>query len=391
MASAPAWLSPLMARLEVFAPAFSAHAAKRGGLRRYFEGMLSDSRPKSMETMWARPCDPGSYRAPQYFITDAEWSADRVWRFLRAAVPAREGVLVLDDTGFPKQGSASVGVARQYSGTLGKVGNCQVSVTAELRTCAQAWCVGALLHLPQTWLTPAQSARGKILARVDFREKWRLALALLRQVRAAAIAITAVVADAEFGDGTTFRRTLHRLQLAYAVGVSSTLTVFCGTPAMTAAVRPTLAPGVVPVELRDRVATVPARPWRTVSWRNGANAPRGARFWPGRVTPAHDWRRRVVAPEIWLLCQCDRGPTPETEYYFVHLPPTASLKALVRITHQRWAIEQLYAELKDELGFDHFEGRSYHGWQRHVVLTAIAYAFLQGERFRHRRDTLTFL
>ena len=112
MVSAPAWLSRLTDWLEIFAPAFSAHAAQRGGLRRYVEGVLSDSRRKSMEAMWARLRDPGSYQALQYFITEADWSADRVWRFLRAAVPARSGVLALDGTGFPKQGSASVGVAR---------------------------------------------------------------------------------------------------------------------------------------------------------------------------------------------------------------------------------------------------------------------------------------
>jgi SRSO17 transposase len=400
--SAPAWLSRLTDWLEIFAPAFSAHASQRGGLRRYVEGVLSDSRRKSMEAMWARLRDPGSYEALQYFITEADWRADRVWRVLRAAVPARSGVLVLDGTGFPKQGSASVGVARQYSGTLGKVGNCQVAVTAALWTGVQAWCVGALLYVPQTWLTPAQRARGKIPDAVVFQEKWRLALTLLRQVRAAGIAITAVAADAEFGDCTTFRRTLHRLQLAYAVGVSSTLTIFLGTPALTPASvragpgrrrpasRPTLAPDVAPIKVRDLAATIPVRAWRIVRWRNGVHAPWRARFWACRVTPAHDWRRRVVAPEIWLLCQRDLGTTPETKYYFVHLPATASLKALVQLTHQRWAIEQQYAELKDELGLDHFEGRSYHGWHRHVVLTAIAYAFLQGERFRRGRDTLTF-
>jgi len=399
--SAPAWLSRLTDWLEKFAPAFSAHAAQRGGLRRYVEGVLSDSRRKSMEAMWARLRDPGSYQALQYFITEADWRADRVWRLLRAAIPARSGVLVLDGTGFPKQGSASVGVARQYSGTLGKIGNCQVAVTGALWTGVQAWCVGALLYLPQSWLTPAQRARGKIPDAVVFHEKWRLALTLLRQVRAAGITITAVAADAEFGDCTTFRRTLHRLQLPYALGVSSTLTVFRGTPALTPtarptgqrgrpASRPTLAPDVAPVKLRDLAKTVPARAWRPVSWRNGTHAPWRAGFWACRVTPAHDWRRRVVAPEIWLLCQRDLGATPETKYYFVHLPATASLKAVVRLAHQRWAIEQQYAELKDELGLDHFEGRSYHGWHRHVVLTAIAYAFLQRERLRPRRHTLTF-
>jgi len=396
---APVWLTRLTDWLELFEPAFS-HRAQRGGLRRYVEGVLSDSRRKSMEAMWARLRDPGSYQALQYFITEAEWSADGLWRRLRAAIPARAGILVLDGTGFPKQGRASVGVQRQYSGTLGKIGNCQVAVTAALWTGVHAWLVGAQLYLPPSWLTPSQRARGRIPTKVLFQEKWRLALTLLRQVRASGLTVTAVVADAEFGDCTALRRTLHNMELPYALGVSSHLTVFTGTPRTQSpptrtgrgrpASRPRLAPGVLPIKVRDLAAQRSARKWRTVSWRNGSQAPWRARFWACRVTPAHDWRTRRVAPEIWLLCQRDLSATPETTYYFVHLPATASLTAIVRLAHQRWAIEQQYAELKDELGLDHFEGRSFHGWHRHVVLTALAYAFLQRERQRRRRHDLTF-
>ena len=137
---------------------------------------------------------------------------------------------MLDGTGFPKQGRASVGVSRQYSGTLGKIGNCQVAVTAALWTDVQAWVVGAKRYLPATWLTPAQRARGRIPATVVFQEKWRLALSLLRQVRASGITVTAVVADAEFGDCNAVRRLLHAIEVPYALGVSSHLTVFAGTP-----------------------------------------------------------------------------------------------------------------------------------------------------------------
>jgi SRSO17 transposase len=269
-----------------------------------------------------------------------------------------------------------------------------------LWTGVHAWLVGARLYLPTAWLTPSQRARGRIPATVVFQEKWRQALTLLRQVRASGITVTAVVADAEFGDCTAFRRTVHRLGLPYALGVSSHLTVFLGTPSTERPPRQTgrgrpasrlqLAPGVTPINVRKVAAQTPARAWRTVRWRNGTHAPWQARFWACRVTPAHDWRTRRVAPEIWLLCQRDLGDTPETKYYFVHLPATASLKALVRLAHHRWAIEQQYQELKDELGLDHFEGRSFHGWHRHVVLTAIAYAFVQRERQRRRRHHLTF-
>jgi SRSO17 transposase len=397
--TAPQWLARLITWLEQFESCFS-HRAQRGGLRRYVRGLLSDSPRKSMEAMWTRLSDPGSYQALQHFITDAMWSADAVWRTLREVTPAREGVLIIDGTGFPKQGEASVGVQRQYSGTLGKVGNCQVAVTAALWTGMHAWLLGAQLYLPDSWLTKAQRALARIPKTVAFQEKWRQALTLIRQVRAAGITVTAVAADAEFGDCTTFRETLHRWGLAYAVGLSSTVKVFRGTPRLQAPApqagrgrprsRPLLASGVRAVTVAELAAQAPARAWRTVSWRNGTNRAWRARFWACRVTPAHDWRERRVAPEVWLLCQHDLGETPETKHYLVHLPITASLKSLVRLTHQRWAIEQQYQELKTELGLDHFEGRSYPGWHRHVVLTAIAYAFLQQERLRRGRSDLTF-
>lgn len=395
--TAPVWLARLIAWLEQYESCFS-HRAQQGGLRRYVRGLLSDSPRKSMEAMWARLSDPGSYQALQHFITEATWSADAVWRRLREVAPAREGVLIIDGTGFPKQGKASVGVQRQYSGTLGKVGNCQVAVTAALWTGMHAWLLGAQLYLPDSWLTKAQRALARIPKAVAFQEKWRQALTLIRQIRAAGIAVTAVAADAEFGDCTTFRETLHRWGLAYAVGLSSTIKVFRGAPRLVASApqpsrgrpRPLLAPGVTAVTVAELAAQAPARAWRTVSWRNGTSRPWRARFWACRVTPAHDWRERRVAPEVWLLCQRDLGETPETKYYLVNLPITASMKSLVRLTHQRWAIEQQYQELKTELGLDHFEGRSYPGWHRHVALTAIAYAFLQQERLRRGRSNLTF-
>ena len=397
--TAPVWLARLITWLEPFESCFS-HRAQQGGLRRYVRGLLSDSPRKSMEAMWARLSDPGSYQALQHFITDATWNADAVWRRLREITPAREGVLIIDGTGFPKQGRASVGVQRQYSGTLGKIGNCQVAVTAALWTGAHAWLLGAQLYLPDSWLTTAQRTLARIPKTVAFQEKWRQALTLVRQVRAAGISVTAVAADAEFGDCTTFRETLHRWGLPYAVGLSSTVKVFRGAPRLVVPPlqsrrgrprsRPLLAPGVHTATVAELAAQAPARAWRTLSWRNGTNRPWRARFWACRVTPAHDWRERRVAPEVWLLCQRDLGDAPDTKHYLVHLPITASLQALVRLTHQRWAIEQQYQELKTELGLDHFEGRSYPGWHRHVALTAIAYAFLQQERLRRGRSGLTF-
>jgi SRSO17 transposase len=389
--NAPAWLDRLSEWLEPFEVCFT-HVAQRGAFRRYLLGLLSDSRRKSMSAMLERISDPGTYQAFQHFITDAPWSAERVWGQLRHVVPERSGVLILDSTSFPKQGRRSVAVARQYCGALGKIANCQVAVTAALWTGVRAWMLGAALYLPAEWLTPEARERVRIPAAVRFQEKWRLALTLLRQIRAAGFEVTAVLGDAEFGDNATLRRTLQRLKLPYALGISSHLTVFRGTPKVAV---PAKKPGRSrppsrlqlvedgrPEAVRDLAAALPPRAWRRVTWRNGTNRPWAAHFAALRVTPAHDWRRRQLAAEVWVLFERDLGTTPRTKTYLVDLPATASLRSLVRLAHHRWAIEQQYEELKDELGLDHFEGRSFAGWHRHVVLTAMAYAWLQDQRRR---------
>ena len=256
------------------------------------------------------------------------------------------------------------------------------------------------MYLPEEWLTPRQRTRAQIPATVRFAPKWQLALTLLRQVRAAGFTVTAVVGDAEFGDNATLRRTLHRAKLPYALGVSSDLKVFLGTPALEAPppltgtgrprTRRRLPPDTHTVEARAWAATQTPRQWRLVSWRNGTNR-RVAR--PLLCRPRHARarlaRRRRLAPEVWLLCERELAGGDRARYYLVDLPATASLRALVSLAHQRWAIEQQYQELKDEIGLDHFEGRSLPGWQRHVVLTAIAYSFLQIERRRRGQTHLT--
>ena len=146
--TAPAWMDRLARWLEPFESCFG-HVAQRGAFRRYLHGLLSDSPRKSMSSMLARIHDPGSYQAFQHFITHAPWDVAPVWRRLLRRIPDRRGVLILDDTGFPKQGVHSVGVQRQYSGTLGKIGNCQISVTAALWTGVRAWLLGAELYLPE--------------------------------------------------------------------------------------------------------------------------------------------------------------------------------------------------------------------------------------------------
>lgn len=369
-------------------------------LKHYVDGLLNDSARKSMQAMHSRLLDPAPYQAFQHFVTHAPWEAAAVWRQLLAVLPERQGILIFDDTGFPKQGKKSVGVARQYSGTLGKVGNCQIAVTAALWNGKRAWLVGADLYLPDGWHTPERRKQARIPARVQFREKWRMALSLLRRVQSAKLQIHAVAADAGYGDITAFRTALEKLGLPYAVGVSSTLGVFRGHPQTRPAApqtktgrprtRPVMDGRVRSTSISALAKQLPATAWREVSWRNGDNRPWKAEFIAQRVTPSHDWRHRRLAKEVWLLCQRSMGTKPRIKFYLVDLPQEASLAQLVRLTHHRWAIEQQYQELKDELGLDHFEGRTYPGWNHHVVLCAVAYAFLQKERMRKRSGpTLT--
>jgi SRSO17 transposase len=368
------------------------HRAQHVSLRQYVDGLLGDSARKSMSAMLERVSEPTSYQAFQHFITHAPWDADVVWRRLRTVVPERTGILILDETSFPKSGPHSVGVARQYCGALGKVANCQVAVTAALWTGHRAWPMGALLYLPEEWTTDrARCTAARIPPTVEFQEKWRLALTLVRRTRAAGVTMTAVVADAEYGDNSTVRQTLHRLRLPYALGISPTLTMFRGTPRLRIdrqqpppRNRRTGWPDQEPVSVRRLSDALPARAWRRVEWRNGNNPPWEADFAALRVTPATDWRHRRLAPEVWLLCERGLGPTGRRKHYLVSLPSSASLTQLVRLAHHRWAIEQHYQDLKTELGLDHFEGRTYPGWQHHLVIGAVAYAFVQSERMRPR-------
>jgi SRSO17 transposase len=200
------------------------HRAQRLARQTYVHGLFSDSDRKSMQAMVARVTDPITYQGFQHFITHAVWDADHIWRRLLEMLPERSGVLIIDGTSFPKQGIHSVGVARQYCGALGKIANCQVAVTAALWTGVRAWMTGALLYLPTEWLSDRERrAVAQIPGGTAFQEKWRQALTLIRRARAAGVQITAVLADAEFGDVTTFRRALHRWGLPDAGAGASTL------------------------------------------------------------------------------------------------------------------------------------------------------------------------
>jgi SRSO17 transposase len=372
------------------------HQAQRVSLREYLHGLLSDSPRKSMQAMLARVTEPRSYQAFQHFITDAPWDAARLWRRVLALLPERRGVLILDDTAFLKRGTESVGVATQYASRRHHITTCQVAVTAALWTGVRSWFVGAELYLPRAWLTPERRAQARIPAPRRFDEKWRLALHLVRRVRAAGIVLDAVVADAGYGDNAALRMALDRMGLAYVLGIASDTTVFRGMPVLATPARrrgpgrpsrgPRVAPGTPVFAVAALAATLPKTAWHRVRWRHGTNPRLQAYFAAVRVTPVVYWRQYRERHEVWLLCE-RRGPSgPVHRYYFSNVPPQTPLGRIARLAHCRWAVEQQYRELKTNLGIDHFEGRTYPGWHHHIVLTAVAHAFLQQERLRAGAD-----
>ncbi len=324
-----------------------------------------------MQPMHGRLSDPGSYQGLQHFITHSWWEVRPLWGRLRAALPIRQGILALDETSFPKQGRHSVGVRRQYCGAVGKVANCQVAVSSALLAGGVAWPTSLELYLPEEWLTDERRrSTVRIPPPVYFREKWRIALAHVRQVLAAGLRLTAVVADADYGRVARFRSALERLGLPYVLGI----------PFFLAARTSPAAPSTSVAAIAN---ALPPSAWRRIRWGRGTKGPLVARFAAVRVRPVKSRADR------WLLCQ-ESLVDGERTYYFSNLAPSAPLRTLVRIARSRWAIEQQYRELKDELGLDHFEGRSYPGWHHHAVLAAITFTFLQLERLRETAPLPTF-
>jgi SRSO17 transposase len=336
---------------------------QREAASQYIEALFNDSERKSMQAMHGRLSDPVSYQALQHFITDSPWETAPLWARLQAQIPVRAGILALDDTSFPKQGKHSVGVKRQYCGARGKVANCQVAVSTVLFGAKLAWPLTFELYLPQEWLAdPARRTKARIPDTVRFREKWRIALAHIRHVMKAGFQLTAVVADADYGSTAAFRGALERLGLRYAVAIRWFLVMW--TPG---ARRPRTA--------AELAAAIPDPDWQRVAWAKGTKGPLAARFAAIRVRPAKSRGERWLLGERSLI-------DDERKYYLLNLDATASLRDLVTLARSRWPIEQQYRELKDELGIDHFEGRSYRGWAHHIVLTAMAFTFLQLERRR---------
>lgn len=383
-------LARLAEYLDHFAPCFHRRV-QRGAVRHYVEGLAGPSERKNLSGMLSEMSDPVNYQTLQHFITTSPWSDEAVWGRLREVVPERKGVLISDDTGIPKKGAHSVGVQRQYSGTLGKIDNCQIAVTTVLRTAASTWPMAMDLYLPETWADdPDRRAEAEIPEAVQYRPKWKISLDQIEKVRRSGFEIECVVADAGYGDTAEYRLGLARKGLSYVVGVKGTTAAWVEPPRFVAPkknwvgrprTRRLAKNNPKPRPVAEIAAALPANAFRTVGWKNGARKHRGL-FAALRVTPSHGWKKWFKGrrnPEVWLLVERRKD---ETKYYLSNLPAGASIRRLVALAKTRWAVEQNYRDLKEELGFDHFAGRRWGGWHHHAVLTAVTFTFMELERRR---------
>jgi SRSO17 transposase len=300
----------------------------------------------------------------------------------------------VDDTGIPKKGTHSVGVARQYCGVLGKHDNCQVAVSLSLVNRTMSVPSGYRLYLPERW------AKDKVLRKktgiptgVPFRRKWEIALSLIDDLLDQDLPLAPVVADAGYGNATEFRDALAARGFSYAVGIKGDTSVW---PQGTGPLPPEAYGGrgrppvrvrrtadAKPVSARSLAMELPKRRWRAVRWREGTKGAMRSRFAAVRVRPAHRDQKRHHPREIeWLLIEWPKDEKEPTKYWFSTVPKKVKIEEIVQLAKIRWRIERDYQELKDELGLDHYEGRSWRGFHHHGVLCIAAHCFLAAERAR---------
>ncbi|WP_116211586.1 IS701 family transposase [Streptomyces olivoreticuli] len=375
---------------EVFAPLARADQRAKGQL--YMRGLLLDGRRKSMQPMAQRL--GVDHQVLQQFVTSSTWPAAAVRMGLarRAVGVVRPEVWVVDDTGFPKDGDFSPGVAAQYSGTLGKVSNCQVGVSIHAATDTASCPLNWRLFLPAEWDGPGAAGRRakcRIPSGQCHRTKWQLAAEMLDELAAAGLWPALVVADSAYGDNARFRSALEERGLAYALQVKGGLTAHGGdavpyTPPYSGlGPRPLPRYRTRPVPLHEHVLAAGRDRVRTIAWREGSRGPMAAPFSLLRVRPAG--RRPKPAddgtiPTRQLIAQWSGQVSGPVKYWISNLPADIPPATLVRLAKLRWRIEHDYRELKTALGLDHFEGRSFDGWHRHVTLVTAAHLFLTEQR-----------
>ncbi len=369
---------------EMYAPL--VRCDQRAKAEQYVRGLLLEGRRKSIQPMAARLAD-GDEQGLQQFITDSPWEDRPVRRRLARRVTAEiepDG-WVIDDTGLPKDGRFSPGVARQYCGALGKTANCQVIVSVNAVTDRASCPLDWRLFLPEEWdADEERRKRAKIPEEVRHREKWRLALDIIDELIAWGLARKVVQADGGYGDITAFRVGLEERELEYVVQVKGVTSAY---PADAAPVTPRYRGRgrppkprypEKPSSLRALVLAAGPDAAQTVTWREGDRGPLSSRFIALRVRPANDAQRDDggVLPERWLLAEWPAGKDEPVKYWLSNLPADTPLVRLVHLAKLRWRIEHDYRELKQCLGLDHYEGRTYRGLHHHLTGVTVAHAFL---------------
>lgn len=386
-------LAKLRRELEGFATELTeglGRLERRQALMQYVSGLLLEGERKAIAPMAQRMTSEDDVEALrqrlQQAVVVAKWDSsvvfERLARKLQARVPRLEA-FVIDDTGFAKQGDHSVGVARQYSGTLGRTDRCQVAPSLHVANERSSGCIGMRLYLPESWASDAKRReKAGVPEDVSFQPKWQLALDMLRQAREWGLPDYVVLADAGYGEVGPFRRELEQLGLSYVVGISSTIAVWPpgakpSVPAYRGRGRPPTQhrdPDTRPVKVCDLVE---GTRFRKVTWRMGSKGSQSARFAVVRVRTAHGWSKsKPPGSEQWLLIEETNSDKRPYKFYLSNLPPDTPAKRLVRLAKMRWRVERDYRELKEELGLDHFEGRTWNGFHHHVALCCAAHAFL---------------
>ncbi len=382
------WLRPFVVAL--------GHAARRRWAPVYLRGLLAPGERKSIRPLAARVA-PGEHEQLHHFVAASAWSTAPLERVLaeqaQHLVGGAGAVLIVDDTTLLKQGRCSVGVAHQYSGAAGKNANCQCLVSLTLARGEVPVAVALRLFLPKAWTeAPTRCAKAGVPGmRQVHRPKGTIALEEIDRVRAAGVTFSAVLADAGYGTSAAFRRALSARGLTWAVGILRLQTVYPVHVAIQP--RPRAPRGRPPTHpettarrmtVEQALAALPPRAWRRITWRQGTKGPLTATFAARRVRVADgapDARgQHLPGDEVWLVGE--RRATGERKYYLSNHPPATSLRALATVIKARWVCEQAHQQLKQELGLDHFEGRSWAGLHHHALLAMIAFAFLQHLRLQ---------
>jgi SRSO17 transposase len=369
----------------------------------YLQGLLLDGERKSIEPLSRRVRLPQELnvkdpdQALQQFVNQSPWDHAQVLKRYRSVLAATfaspDGVFLFDDVSFPKQGQHSVGVQRQYCGALGKKANCQVAVSVHYVSPRGHYPLDLRLYLPDRWLTDAKRLDQAGVPKEERRvlTKPEIALELLDRVRAEGLPGWAVVADAGYGVSGDFRAGLQQRGLSYVVGVTEDFVVFTEQPRWELPAwsgrgrrptRPRLAEGSPrPVALAELARQVKRQ---RVTWREGTKGKLSGRFAWLRVWPGQGWQTGDCADQepLWLLIE--EQADGKLKYAFSNLPEGTSRKKAVRLWKSRWPVEQGYQQMKEELGLDHFEGRSWRGFHHHATLVILAYGFLLLERHREQ-------